>query len=149
VDGALCDDGLEGTSPDVCRSGVCEGQSLYAFQGFFRPVAVWPQLTDAAPGASVHLKFSLGGYHGFDFALGGGPVSAPVDCGTLADVGPWEAVNAEKPLSYDADADRYKYSWKTDRAWSGTCRRVLLELDDGSVHSANFYFRANGRSRDQ
>jgi hypothetical protein len=31
--------------------------------------------------------------------------------------------------------------WKTDRAWSRTCRRLTLSLIDGSTHVALFSFR--------
>lgn len=30
--------------------------------------------------------------------------------------------------------------WKTDKAWS-SCRQLVLELTDGTVHQADFGFR--------
>jgi hypothetical protein len=30
--------------------------------------------------------------------------------------------------------------WKTQKAWSGTCRELLVTLADGTTHSATFVF---------
>jgi hypothetical protein len=43
-------------------------------------------------------------------------------------------------LSYDATTDQYVYVWKTDKAWANTCRQLMVTLDDGSVHTAEFKF---------
>jgi hypothetical protein len=34
----------------------------------------------------------------------------------------------------------YIYSWKTDKAWAGTCRSLSLKLIDGTTHLAYFTF---------
>ena len=44
-------------------------------------------------------------------------------------------------LSYDAGADQYIYVWKTESSWAGTCRQLVVQLNDGSIHRANFRFR--------
>jgi hypothetical protein len=31
--------------------------------------------------------------------------------------------------------------YRTDKAWSGTCRRFVVRLDDGTVHRADFAFK--------
>jgi hypothetical protein len=31
--------------------------------------------------------------------------------------------------------------WKTDPSWAGTCRQLVVELNDGSIHRANFRFK--------
>ena len=43
-------------------------------------------------------------------------------------------------LSYDATTQTYTYVWKTDKTWAGTCRTFLMQLIDGSQHSALFKF---------
>ena len=43
-------------------------------------------------------------------------------------------------LSYDASANQYVYVWKTDKAWAGTCRQLVVKLADGTYHRANFEF---------
>jgi pimeloyl-ACP methyl ester carboxylesterase len=32
----------------------------------------------------------------------------------------------------------YTYAWKTKKAWAGTCRELVVTLDDGSTHTAQF-----------
>jgi hypothetical protein len=44
-------------------------------------------------------------------------------------------------LSYDAASDLYKYVWKTDKSWAGSCRQVVLGLVDGTFRRAAFLFR--------
>jgi hypothetical protein len=43
-------------------------------------------------------------------------------------------------LSYDPTLDQYNYVWKTDRAWAGSCRQLVVKLVDGTFHRANFKF---------
>jgi hypothetical protein len=43
-------------------------------------------------------------------------------------------------LSYDATTGQYVYVWKTDKAWVNTCRQLVVTLNDGSVHTAEFKF---------
>jgi hypothetical protein len=44
-------------------------------------------------------------------------------------------------LSYNASSDQYSYVWKTEKAWKGTCRMLVVTFDDGSQRSAKFRFR--------
>jgi hypothetical protein len=44
-------------------------------------------------------------------------------------------------LSYSSSGDQYNYVWKTEGAWAGTCRQLVLTLTDGSTHRANFKFK--------
>jgi hypothetical protein len=41
-------------------------------------------------------------------------------------------------LNYDATVDQYIYVWKTDKSWAGTCRQLVVKLNDGTYHRANF-----------
>ncbi|MGE5249082.1 MAG: PxKF domain-containing protein, partial [Bacteroidota bacterium] len=36
--------------------------------------------------------------------------------------------------------DTYTYVWKTDKLWANSCRQLVIKLDDGSFHRANFQF---------
>ena len=38
----------------------------------------------------------------------------------------------------------YRFLWKTDRKWAGSCSRLLLKLDDGTMHAADFQFTRHG-----
>jgi hypothetical protein len=60
----------------------------------------------------------------------------------------WEPIGEAEPalrlgarwLGHSWRFGLYHFLWKTDRRWAGTCRRLELELDDGSIHRANFRF---------
>jgi hypothetical protein len=44
-------------------------------------------------------------------------------------------------LSYDPVSDQYTYVWKTNKAWAGQCRQLVLRFNDGQEFRANFQFR--------
>jgi hypothetical protein len=44
-------------------------------------------------------------------------------------------------LTYDAASDTYSYVWKTDPAWAGSCRRLVVALGDATRHEADFKLR--------
>ncbi|MGH2674811.1 MAG: PxKF domain-containing protein [Actinomycetota bacterium] len=112
----------------------------YAFTGFFSPVNNLPTMNSVNGGRAVPVKFSLGGDQGLDIFEAGYPRSQQIACDSTAPVdGIEETVAAGgSSLSYDPATDQYTYVWKTDKAWAGTCRQLVLKLDDGSVHRANF-----------
>lgn len=95
-----------------------------------------PGRTGRAPtsGSRCHAR------SGFD---AGYPRSERIDCATgstLDDVE--QTVTAgESSLSYNPGDDRYTYVWKTEKAWAGTCRRLVVGLNDGSKHTADFALR--------
>ena len=45
-------------------------------------------------------------------------------------------------LTYNAATQRYQYNWATDAGWAGTCRQVIITLDDGTQLRARFEFTA-------
>lgn len=116
---------------------------LYDFSGFFQPVDNLPVVNMVGAGQSVPVKFSLSGNKGLNIFAAGYPVSQPIVCvggATVSSVE--ETVTAgSSSLTYDADADRYLYVWKTEKSWRGTCRQLIVKLNDGSQHVANFQFR--------
>jgi probable HAF family extracellular repeat protein len=114
---------------------------IYDFSGFFRPVDNVPTMNGVNAGSSVAVKFSLNGNHTLA-VLDGAPASAPMSCGGSA-VNAIEEMPATSSsgLSYDASSDHYIYVWKTDKAWGGTCRQLVLRLVDGTIHRANFQLK--------
>jgi predicted outer membrane repeat protein len=138
--------GVERPQGEACDSGAFElvqGLPPYAFSGFFSPVNNPPTLNILRAGAAVPVKFSLGGNEGLDIFAEGYPKSQPISCSTSAPLDPIEQTMSAggSSLSYNATSERYTYTWKTKKAWSGTCRQLVVKLDDGSVHRANFKFR--------
>jgi CSLREA domain-containing protein len=94
------------------------------------------------PGKGVPVQFSLGGFRGLDIFALGSPSSVGIRCPLSAGAG--DVVLTDTPgnsgLSYDPSTDTYTYVWKTDKAWDGTCRRLIVALGDGSVRTADFAF---------
>jgi len=115
----------------------------YNFAGFFPPVANLPALNVVQAGRGIPVKFSLSGNKGLGIFAAGSPSSGPIVCNssdpaTLLE----ETVTAGgSSLSYDPVSDQYIYVWKTEAGWAGTCRQLVVTLNDGSVHRANFKFK--------
>lgn len=115
---------------------------LHSFSGFFAPVDNQPTLNVVKAGSGVPIKFSLNGYQGLNIFANGYPASATVTCGSAVEGAIEQTVTAgASSLSYDAAADQYVYTWKTDKAWVDTCRILIIKLDDGTYHRANFKFK--------
>jgi hypothetical protein len=127
-------------TPNTFIFGFAEA---YDFQGFFRPVDNLPTLNIVNAGRAVPVKFSLGGDEGLDIFAEGYPKSRQIECSSSAPLDSIEQTLSAgaSNLSYDATTERYIYAWKTKKAWEGTCRQLVVKLDDGSVHKANFKFR--------
>jgi hypothetical protein len=117
------------------------GGGGYTFTGFYAPVDNLPVLNVMKGGASVPLKFSLGGNQGLDVIAAGYPISQPVACASNAPQDQVEETIARgSGLSYDAASDQYVYVWATQKSWANSCRQLTLKLKDGSLHSALFHF---------
>lgn len=116
---------------------------LFNFSGLLQPIDPFPALNVVTGGSSVPVKFSLSGNKGLSILAAGYPASSPIDCdedepGTTIE----ETVAAGgSGLTYDPLTDRYMYAWKTEKDWRGTCRILIVRLDDGTQHYAKFRFR--------
>jgi hypothetical protein len=116
--------------------------STFPFTGFYAPVDNPPTVNSMKAGAAVPVKFSLGGDEGLNIFNPGYPASQNVTCDTGAPIDPIEqtVTAGNSSLTYDSATDRYTYVWKTDKAWKNTCRTLILQLTDGTNHTANFTF---------
>jgi Tol biopolymer transport system component len=119
------------------------GGPQYAFTGFFSPVDNLPTLNAVNAGRAIPVKFSLGGDRGLDIFEAGYPKSQQIACDSTATVdGIEETLTAGgSSLSYDAASDIYTYVWKTEKAWAGTCRQLVLKFDDSLIQRASFKFK--------
>jgi hypothetical protein len=115
----------------------------YSFTGFFQPVDNLPTLNVASAGSAIPVKFSLGGNQGLGIFAIGYPASSPIQCdASEPGAAIEETVNAGgSSVSYDAATDQYTYVWKTQRAWKGTCRMLVVRLSDNNQYLAKFRFR--------
>jgi hypothetical protein len=100
------------------------------------------ELNQLAAGASVPVKFGLGGDYGLNIFAAGYPTSKQIICpnGLPPDVVEETSTATKSGLTYDATSSLYTCVWKTDRAWKGTCRELNLKLADGSDHRVQFQF---------
>ncbi|MER7960242.1 PxKF domain-containing protein [Streptomyces sp. NPDC096030] len=135
-----------GTAPAAARAG--DGQVTiswdavtYSFSGFFAPVDNPPVVNEVNAGRTVPVKFSLGGDQGLDILAPNSPSSQQVACSSSAPVDVVESTSSQSGLTYNPATGEYQYNWKTQKAWSGTCRVFNLTLDDGTVHTLNFQFK--------
>jgi hypothetical protein len=115
----------------------------FDFEGFYPPVEPDPSLNGVRAGQAVPLKFSLGGDQGLNVIAEGYPASQPLACASLDPSGELLPTHSagQSALSYDAKSGQYTYVWKTDKAWTGTCRVLALQLVDGTEHLLAFHFR--------
>jgi hypothetical protein len=106
---------------------------IYPFVGFYAPT-VNGALNDLRAGDSAPLKFSLSAEYGLEVVTSA--MEQQEDCASGQLLGPAGA--ATGTLTYNASLSRYLYDWRSDKAWSGTCRAVTLTLRDGTFHRADF-----------
>ncbi len=116
---------------------------VYAFTGFQAPVNNMPTLNTVNAGRSIPVKFRLGGNQGLDVFALGYPRVQTISCatGALTDEIETTVTAGQSGLSYDQASGTYNYTWKTNTAWAGTCRRLILRLNDNTIHEADFKFR--------
>ena len=116
---------------------------LYNFTGFFSPVNNLPVVNTVNAGRAIPVKFSLNGNKGLNIFAPNSPSSGSIACNSsdpATDL--HDTVTAGgSSLNYDAGSDQYNYVWKTSAAWAGTCRQLVVQLNDGSIHRANFKFK--------
>jgi hypothetical protein len=124
------------------RSASCSysvvGGPIYDFRGFLWPVVNFPALNHVEGGFVVPLRFSLGGNKGLRIFPAGYPKVGEIACGSTEPVE--GSRSAAGHLSYVRFLDQYVYLWRTDHRWAGTCRQIVVKLDDGTEHRANFRF---------
>src|SRR6266542_1517326 len=115
----------------------------YNFSGFFQPVDNSPTVNVVNAGRAIPVKFSLSGDKGLNIFAAGFPASQQIMCNDGAPASEIEqtVTAGGSSLSYDAESDTYTYVWKTEAPWAGTCRQLILRLNDGSERVALFKFK--------
>ena len=101
-----------------------------------------PTLNQVNAGRSVPVKFNLAGNQGLSIMAAGSPYSQQVTCSGTNPTDIQETGTAgSSSLTYDASTNQYIYVWKTDSSWAGTCRQLVVTLNDGTTHTALFKFK--------
>lgn len=115
----------------------------YNFSGFFKPVDMGEDVVNVVKaGSAVPLKFSLNGYQGMSVFMSGYPmaITGVYQPDMDYEVMPTIDTAGKSGLNYDALTDQYTYVWKTDKAWAGTSKILVVKFSDGSVQTVNFKF---------
>jgi X-Pro dipeptidyl-peptidase len=105
---------------------------IYAFRGFIG-INNPPAFQKVVAGRSVPLKFKLGGNFGLNVIQA--VVSRQISCTSGAIVGQ-NANHPTTPLTFKPRRKAYTHQFLTSSGWLGTCREVLLTLNDGTTHTA-------------
>jgi hypothetical protein len=121
--------------------GTATVNVIYDFSGFFPPVDNLPTLNSAKAGQAIPVKFSLGGNKGLNIFALGYPQSVQIACDTGAVLGNPEPTANPGGSSMSYGGGQYNYVWKTEKAWAGQCRQLVVMLVDGTSHQANFKFK--------
>ena len=108
------------------------------------PRAAWrgDAPTQEEAGNVVPVEFRLGGFRGLDVLSPDPPISIGIDCDTRAPraIPTPPAAPAEGVLTYYWLTDTYTFWWPSPESWVGTCRSLMLELRDETVHPVMVYF---------
>jgi extracellular elastinolytic metalloproteinase len=127
--------------PGLRKDGGCSAPGT----GFGPPVSNLPSTNTFVAGQTVPLRFNIGGDLGTSPLASNQPSSQRINCGTglpvqFAITTPTDSANNK--LTYNSTTQRYQYNWATEAGWAGTCRQVILTLDDGTQLRARFEFTA-------
>lgn len=137
------------TATDASGNAVTCIQSVtlrYNFSGFFSPVDMPDVVNMAKAGSTIPVRWRLtdfaGGYV-TDVATVVGITSFRTNCSSsaLSDEIETTVASGGTALRYDAVAQQFVYNWATMKSWLGTCRTLVLALNDGTIHMAHFKFR--------
>lgn len=134
-------DGSTTTSTTVAPVPV--ESPLYDWQGFSAPEEA-PILNLVNAGRALPIKFSIGGFEGYEIFETGFPASQEVSCVDANPVSEFfeEATPGASGTSYHSGNSTYQWVWDTSAEFAGQCRRLMLRLADGSDHWVYFQFRS-------
>lgn len=122
-------------------TATCTYRTIYDFTGFFKPLANPPAVTQFEAGDRVAVTFTLGGDQGLGVLAAGYPQSTPMACGSTPELTSGDPTRSVRGITFTrGGGGRYTYHWITEAAWAGTCRQLVVQLDDGTYHRANVAF---------
>jgi hypothetical protein len=105
-----------------------------------------PAFNRVQAGDAVELTFTVEGYQGSTILQSGSPSSSPITCKAVrSEHRIAESILAARSGLRQHGVSKFKYIWKTDPNWAGTCRKLAVTLVDGSGYEALFRFASTGR----
>ena len=133
------------TATDACGNSSSCSFSVgvrYDFFGFFSPIENPPLSNRVKAGQTIPLKFRLKAGQNLisDLAALMNIESAKL-AGCLPDrTGPPVDERESSAIHYDSVENQFVINWRTNKKWAYTCRKLIVTLNDGSVHMAYFEF---------
>jgi Bacterial Ig-like domain (group 3)/MBG domain (YGX type) len=118
----------------------------YKFIGFLSPVENVPVFNVGKAGRTVPVKWqltnALGEYlSSLSVVQPNPPLYQQITCDTSAPSDALPAdINGSSGLRYDTTANQYIFTWQTSSTFANKCYQLLLQLDDGTLHTARFKF---------
>jgi hypothetical protein len=117
---------------------------VYDTEAFFPPIDSPPELNERKTNAAVSLKWRLRDASAspqIDLVEDDvGFVWVAIDCQSRDALGGTASATSRSGLSYDTTAEHYVWVTKAPASSAGTCQRLEMSLNDGSVHTADFRF---------
>ena len=100
-------------------------------------------LNTVRAGSTTQVRFNLDGFRGDDpLRAAHSPMIQQISCDTLEPLQYAISVPTEttgnRGLSYSRGQDRYQYNWKPSRELAGSCQQMIITLEDGTQHRADF-----------
>jgi hypothetical protein len=133
------------TGNDSGKTATASLRVIYNYSGFSSPVDNPPTVNVAKGGQAVRIKWQLTDANGVGISDPGsfaGLTSYQANCsqwGGMTDPIPEEPSGASG-LQY-LGSGNWQYNWKTSKGYAGTCRVMVLTLNDGTQHTAEFKFK--------
>jgi len=117
----------------------------YAFEGFFAPIDNQPAVNVGVAGRAYPVKWKLKDANGVVVGALTAVISISrvrlASCANGVQDSIEETVSVStSQLKFDAASGQFHYDWKTEKADAG-CRRLVIELNDGTRRSADFLLR--------
>lgn len=130
ADGAALDTSTPGirhltvTATDLAGNSSAATHDYVVFASWRGRLSLPPAIATLRAGQPADLHFDLGGDLG-DVLEAGAPFTRPVDCTSSASAGTTSTATAVGP-GLRFSGNEYTFRWRTERAWAGTCRALLL-----------------------
>jgi len=120
--------------------------SVVFFFGFRAPIDNQPTLNVGKAGSGVPVKWALQDASGKYLSDLNTVTSVTSETLKPCPVGPADVLEETATASlvalrYDAATNQFVYTWQTQKSWAGSCRRLYVALQDGSIHPADFQFK--------
>lgn len=119
------------TATDNAGNQATTSHGYTVFARWSGPVHRPPTVNTVNAGRSIPIVFSLPGNAGPNIFETGYPKSQNVGCQTWtsSQTNPIESTTSTPAgLTYDTASDNYTYVWKSNKAWTGTCRQLILQF---------------------